>query len=58
MVVSMRCETIKIISDSSPGGFVVINKSDFDESKHKLFGVENAEQKKVRKRKTKKEVAE
>ena len=30
----MRCETVKIIGGDS---FVVINKADFDKSKHKLY---------------------
>ena len=31
-----RCETVKIQADSEHG-FVIINKSDFDEKQHKLF---------------------
>lgn len=33
------CETVKIKS-SLPGGFVEINATDFDETKHKIFGTE------------------
>jgi hypothetical protein len=31
------CETVKIRDDSAPGGYVVINKEDYDESRHTLF---------------------
>ena len=29
--------TVKIKDDKAPGGYVVINESDFDEKKHKLY---------------------
>ena len=32
----MRCETVKVESDSK-NGFAVINESDFDEKAHKLY---------------------
>lgn len=35
-----RCETVEIVSPESPGGYMVINKSDYDPSKHKVFGDE------------------
>jgi len=31
------CEVVQIADPSAPGGFVEINKSDFDEKKHKLY---------------------
>ena len=33
----MTCETVNIISDAAPGGYVVINKSDFDPAIHKAY---------------------
>ena len=33
-------ETVKIVSDRQPSGYVIINKSDFDKSKMQLFGME------------------
>lgn len=33
------CETVKIVAG---GGYAVINKSDFDAKKHKLFGTKKA----------------
>lgn len=35
-----KCETVEIVSPESPDGFIVINKSDFDSSRHKVFGDE------------------
>lgn len=29
--------TVKIKDDNAPGGHVIINESDFDEKKHKLY---------------------
>lgn len=37
------CETVKIVSPKSPGGYVVINKDDFDEKKHKIYEEPDAE---------------
>lgn len=37
----MKCETVTIETEAGP---VIINKSDFDEDKHKLAKVEKAEQ--------------
>jgi len=31
------CDTVKIADSSAPGGHVVINKEDFDKSKHKEY---------------------
>lgn len=31
-------EVVKIVSDRQPSGFVIINKTDFDESRHELYG--------------------
>ena len=33
-----RCETVEIISPEAPGGFNVINKSDFDPTEQTIFG--------------------
>ena len=30
-------ETVKIVRPECPGGFCVINKSDFEEGKHELY---------------------
>ena len=45
------CETVKKQADNEQG-FVIINKSDFDEKKHKMFGEKPA------KKAVKKEVKE
>lgn len=37
-------ETIKVKADTS-SGFMIINKADFDESKHQLWGVDNGAKK-------------
>lgn len=34
----MRCETVKVVNPL--GGWVIINKSDFDPEKHTLYGYE------------------
>jgi hypothetical protein len=31
------CETVKIASENAPGGYVLINKSDFDPEIHKPY---------------------
>lgn len=36
---SETCETVKIVSSTAPGGFVVINASDFDLAQHKIVGL-------------------
>lgn len=33
----MRCPTVRVKADASLGGFVVINKADFDPTKHELY---------------------
>jgi len=33
----MTCETVNIVSEAAPGGYVVINKSDFDPGIHQLY---------------------
>ncbi len=33
----MRLETVKIKSDTTENGFIVINKEDYDESTHEIF---------------------
>ena len=33
-------ETVKIANSASPSGYTIINASDFDKSKHVLFGAE------------------
>lgn len=38
-----RCETIEVLSPEAPGGFIVINKSDYDPAAHTMRG-EQAEQ--------------
>lgn len=32
-----KVETVKVVSDDHPEGFVVINRSDFDPEKHEEF---------------------
>lgn len=32
------CPTVKVVSSAAPGGFVIINHSDFDPKVHTLFG--------------------
>lgn len=49
-----KCETVKIASPDSPEGFIVINASDFDASKHKIYGDEEKGKKDVESRKGKK----
>lgn len=39
-----RCETVEIISPDAPGGFIVINKSDYDPAVHEIFGSKQPEQ--------------
>lgn len=33
-----KVETVKVVNESLESGFMLINKSDFDKDKHKLFG--------------------
>ena len=33
----MRIDTVRIVAAEAPGGFVVINRSDFDEQRHRLW---------------------
>lgn len=39
------CETVKIESKAAPGGFVVINASDFDPAKHRKLNGEEQDDK-------------
>lgn len=39
------CETVEIVSKDAPGGFIVINASDFDPSKHKKYGEDDKSRK-------------
>lgn len=32
------CATVQIADDKAPGGFVVINETDFDAKAHRLYG--------------------
>lgn len=34
---SDTCETVKVASETAPGGYIAINKSDFDPAIHRLF---------------------
>jgi hypothetical protein len=34
---SDSCPTVKIVDKKAPGGYVVINEEDFDETQHKLY---------------------
>lgn len=47
------CETVKVKSKHFEGGFVVINKTDFNEDEHEVFvdGVENSDSEKKPRRK-------
>ena len=39
----MQLETVKVVSpvsDDNPNGYIVINKSDFNEEEHELFDTE------------------
>lgn len=40
---SETCETVQISDPKAPGGFVEINKEDFDEKKHKLYDASSPE---------------
>lgn len=44
----MKIDTVKV--DDGNGGYIVINKKDFDKGRHKLYGV--AEKPKKKKQKT------
>lgn len=45
-------ETIKVKADT-PSGFMIINKDDFDESKHQVWGESNGTKKLQQKQATK-----
>ncbi len=36
-IMSETCPTVRIVNSNAPGGYVVINKSDYDEKKHTLY---------------------
>ena len=40
-----KVETVKVQAEHLESGYMVINKADFDESKHKLFGSDAKAQK-------------
>lgn len=33
----MKLDTVRIVAAEAPGGFVVVNRSDFDEQRHRLW---------------------
>lgn len=48
-----KLETVKVKGDTK-SGFMIINKSDFDESKHEIFGGDNGEKKQTQPQATEK----
>lgn len=39
----MKLDTVRIVAAEAPGGFVVVNRSDFDEQRHRLWPDTTAE---------------
>lgn len=51
----MAIETVKVVNAAAKNGFMLINKCDFDESKHKLYAEKKPRQAKAKEEQQKEE---
>lgn len=45
----MKVETVKVVNENAKNGYMIINKNDFDENSHKIYGEKDKPGKKSKK---------